>query len=186
MPKYSPLGPSSAKRFVARFELHEETEQRMCQTMSMSEKSKNMRTRRVLDAAAWSRTDCERRMRDHLSARAEMSALSQVNRLLGPSRLFPRRKLYRFKMKVRIPTVESNFWWSFIKASIRRTRSVDNSKALAQVLEMFVPIFPFQGLLQITPCKTKPLPVVEPGDKIRIPLRHRLRQVGICVLEDRC
>ena len=29
----------------------------MCQTMSMSEKSKNMRNRRVSDVAAWSRTD---------------------------------------------------------------------------------------------------------------------------------
>jgi hypothetical protein len=52
------------------------SEQRVCQTMSMCEKSKNVRNRRVLDVAAWPSDRLRRRMRDHLAARAEMSALS--------------------------------------------------------------------------------------------------------------
>ena len=47
----------------------------MCQTMSMSEKSKNTRNRRVSDGSLVS-DGLGRRIRDHLSARAEMSALS--------------------------------------------------------------------------------------------------------------
>ena len=52
----------------------------MCQTMSMSEKSKNMRNRRVsqesLRCDSLVSDGLGRRMRDHLSARAEMSAWS--------------------------------------------------------------------------------------------------------------
>jgi hypothetical protein len=58
----------------------------MCQTMPMSEKSKNVRNRRVADVALVSH-GLGRRMRDHLSARAEMSALSQMDVFRGRTTL---------------------------------------------------------------------------------------------------
>src|SRR4029453_3774423 len=52
----SPLHPHG---FIERFELHSETEQHMCQNRPMRGTSKNARITRVLDVAAWFRSDCD-------------------------------------------------------------------------------------------------------------------------------
>jgi hypothetical protein len=54
------VGPTPASRVRYAFRItRRKPEQRMCQTMPMFEKSKNVRNRRVLDVAAWPRTDCD-------------------------------------------------------------------------------------------------------------------------------
>jgi hypothetical protein len=72
-------------------------EQRMCQTMSMSEKSKNMRNRRVSDVTAWSRTDwdeeCVTTYRHVPKCRPCLRRFDSS----APSRLFPGSKSYRVR-----------------------------------------------------------------------------------------
>ena len=69
----------------------------MCQTMSMFEKSKNMRNRRVSDMAAWPRTDwdeeCVTTYRHVPKCRPGLRRFDSS----APSRLFPGRKSYRVR-----------------------------------------------------------------------------------------
>jgi hypothetical protein len=68
-------------------------EQRMCQPMPMSEKSKNVRNSRVSDVAAWPRTDCDEECVTTYRHVPKCRLCLSDSTPGAPSRLFPREEV---------------------------------------------------------------------------------------------